>query len=56
MVRSASSRVSNHELIRFSSFETPRKGAAPQSLRMFRVRCENLASDGPDYAAPKCFG
>ena len=30
MVRSASSRVSNHEPIRFSSFETPRKGAAPQ--------------------------
>src|SRR3977135_3677994 len=30
MVRSASSRVSTHEPIRFSSFETPRKGAAPQ--------------------------
>src|SRR5712671_1448889 len=30
MVRSASSRVSNHEPIRFSSFETPRKGAAPR--------------------------
>jgi len=30
MVRSASSRVSNHEPIRFSSFETPHKGAAPQ--------------------------
>src|SRR5467141_3522034 len=30
MVRSASSRVSNHEPIRFSSFETRRKGAAPQ--------------------------
>jgi len=30
MVRSASSRVSNHEPMRFSPFETPRKGAAPQ--------------------------
>jgi hypothetical protein len=31
MVRSAASRVSNHEA-RGPSFETPRKGAAPQSL------------------------
>jgi len=33
MARSASSRVSNHEVaLSNASFETPRKSAAPQSL------------------------
>ena len=31
-------------------------GPHPESVRMFHVRCENLASDGPEYTAPKCFG